>query len=103
MFCTLFSCSSRVGFDTRRNSSGRGMFLCPTCSTSKQKIQSRSCFSVPTATEADACCSITERRDVALLKEVAIADIHQAVAWRAVTNDRLDAATNNYHQILVGK
>lgn len=98
-----FSCSSCFGSDTRCDSCGRRMLLCTTRSASKQKVQSRSCFSIPTAAEASTRCSLSQRSNVALLEEVAIADVHQAAARRTVADHRPVAASDDDHQILGGE
>lgn len=79
------------------------MLLCATRSASKQKIKSRSSFSIPTATEASTRCSLSQRSNVALLEEVAITNVHQAAARRTVAEHRPVAASNDDHQILGGE
>lgn len=104
-FFSLFtsSRSSCSGPDVSGNPRGRRVLLCPPSPSSKQKVKSRGGVSIPTAAEADTRRSLPKRRNIALLEEVTVSDVHQAAARLTVSNHRPAAATNVDHEVLGGE
>lgn len=93
------SCSSCFRVDVSSNSCGCCVLLRPSCSTPKQEVKSRSGISVPTPTETYTGCSVTKWTYIALLEEVAIPNVHQAIARGSISHERSSATSNNHNKI----